>query len=83
MSVLVYGGQGALGRVLVNRLKANYKVISVDLRESEFSQRVSVQMVENQRNLCRFSYIDNAIFEPSKMKLALKFYCLRNSTLRN
>ena len=33
MSVLVYGGQGALGRVLVNRLKANYKVISVDLRE--------------------------------------------------
>ena len=34
MSVLVYGGQGALGRVLVNRLKANYKVISVDLRES-------------------------------------------------
>jgi len=33
MSVLVYGGQGALGRVLVNRLKPNYKVISVDLRE--------------------------------------------------
>ena len=33
MSVLVYGGQGALGRVLVNRLKANYKVLSVDLRE--------------------------------------------------
>ena len=33
MSILVYGGQGALGRVLVNRLKANYKVISVDLRE--------------------------------------------------
>ena len=33
MSILVYGGQGALGRVLVNRLKPNYKVISVDLRE--------------------------------------------------
>ena len=34
MSVLVYGGQGALGRCLVNRLKSKYKIISVDLRES-------------------------------------------------
>merc|ERR1712168_117217 len=34
MSVLVYGGQGALGRCLVNRLKSKYKIISVDLHEN-------------------------------------------------
>ena len=28
-------------------------------------------MVEYQKNLCRVSYIANANFEPSKMKLAL------------
>ena len=26
-------------------------------------------MVEYQRNLCRFHYLDNATFEPSKIKL--------------
>ena len=25
-------------------------------------------MVKNQRELCRFSYLDNAIFQPSKIK---------------
>ena len=53
MSVLVYGGQGALGRVLVNRLKANYKVISVDLREFFLQQGpadvISFQMRTRQR----------------------------------
>jgi len=34
MSVIVYGGSGALGRVLVNRLKQNYKIISIDLVEN-------------------------------------------------
>ena len=28
-------------------------------------------MVKNQSNLCRFPYLDNAIFSPSKMKLVL------------
>ena len=28
-------------------------------------------MVEKQRNLCRFPYLDNAIFQPSKMELVL------------
>ena len=28
-------------------------------------------MVENQRNLYRFPYLDNAIFQPSKIKLVL------------
>ena len=28
-------------------------------------------MVENKRNLYRFSYIDNAIFQPSKMELVI------------
>ena len=27
-------------------------------------------MVQNQRNLCRFTYLDSAIFSPSKIKLA-------------
>ena len=31
-------------------------------------------MVENQSNSCRFSYLDNAIFQPSKMKLSLVPY---------
>ena len=30
---------------------------------------VSFEMVEKQRNLCRFPILDNAIFQPSKMKL--------------
>ena len=29
------------------------------------------RLVENQWNLSRFSYIENAIFEPSKLKLVL------------
>ena len=29
-------------------------------------------MTENQRNLCRFPYLDNANFQPSKMKLVLE-----------
>ena len=32
MSVIVYGGHGALGRFVVNRLKQDYRVISIDLR---------------------------------------------------
>ena len=28
-------------------------------------------MVQNKRNLCLFSYLDSAIFPPSKIKLAL------------
>ena len=28
-------------------------------------------MVEDQRNPCRFPYLDNAIFQPSKIKLVL------------
>lgn len=28
-------------------------------------------MVENHRNLCYFSYLNNAIFQPTKMKNAL------------
>ena len=31
-------------------------------------RRVLFQMVENERNLYRLSYLDNAIFLPSKMK---------------
>ena len=30
-------------------------------------------MIEDQRNLCRFSYLANANFEPSKMKLLSDF----------
>ena len=32
-------------------------------------RRLSLQMVKNQRNLCRFRYLDNAIFLPYKIKL--------------
>ena len=29
-------------------------------------------MAENEKNLCRFPYLDNANFQPSKMKLVLE-----------
>ena len=37
-------------------------------------------MVKNQRNFCRFPYLDNAIFQPSKMELVqgFEFYFLEN-----
>ena len=31
MSVVVYGGSGALGRVVVNQFKDSFKVVSIDL----------------------------------------------------
>ena len=36
-------------------------------------------MVENRRNLCHFPYVDNAIFQPSKIKLVLLMWRLRRS----
>ena len=36
-------------------------------------RRFSFQMVETQRNLCRFLYNDNALFKPSKIKLFVEF----------
>ena len=33
------------------------------------SKQVLFKMVDNRRNLCRFSYVENAIFQPSKLEL--------------
>jgi len=34
-------------------------------------------MVENNRNLCRFSFLDNAILQPSKLELVLDDFQFR------
>ena len=49
----------------IERMQKPKKIIAaeVELRE------VSVKMVENQRKRYRLSYLDNAIFQPSKLKI--------------
>ena len=50
--------------------------------KTKMPRRVSVQMVKNQRNLCRSAYLDNAIFKPSKMKLVQEQLHLKERRFR-
>ena len=46
------------------------KKYSINTRQMKMA-KAGFQMVENQRNSCRFRYLYNAILKPSKVKLVL------------
>ena len=74
--------QDSYGDFVVVEIERMNEIVDKDGKYGNFDQfhfrRVNIKVI-NQMSI----FLDNGIFEPSKMKLALKFYCLRNSTLRN
>ena len=53
------------GRKALQKLPKQRKVFQC----SRELRGVAFEMVEHQRNRCRFPYVGNAIFQPSKIKL--------------
>ena len=49
----------------IERMQKPKKIIAAEVE----LRGVSVKMVENQRKRYRLSYLDNAIFQPSKLKI--------------